>query len=161
MGGAARGRPRGNAYRTTGCGAGWRGLGGVSEDRAGFEDGRHRCHHVRTMSEESLPNEPRAGAEPVEVGAEPVEVVEGVPVLAEVRPLAPASPATLPAVQAAAAAATGFVAGAATLALLHRRSGRRLARVQRSLPQRAADTLPVLATRTFLVDVHLIAKPGE
>jgi hypothetical protein len=106
------------------------------------------------MSEDRLHNEP-------EDPAEPVEVVEGVPVLAEVRTLVPAPPTALPAVQAAAAAATGFVAGAATLALLQRRSGRKLARAQRSLPRRATEAFPVLATRTFLVDVHLIAKPGE
>ena len=40
----------------------------------------------------------------------------------------PPSPAVLPAVQAAAAAATGFVAGAATLALVRRHSARKLAR---------------------------------
>ncbi len=91
---------------------------------------------------------------------EEVETVEGVPVLAEVRPLQPV-PATLPAVQAAAAAATGFVAGAATLALVRRHSARKLARAQRSAPRRAVDLLPIVGTRTFLVDVHLIAKPTE
>ena len=89
-----------------------------------------------------------------------VETVEGVPVLAEVRPIQPV-PAALPAVQAAAAAATGFVAGAATLALVRRHGARKLARAQRSAPRRAADLLPIVGTRTFLVDVHLIAKPNE
>jgi len=84
------------------------------------------------------------------------ETVDGVPVLAEVRPIARVSPAVLPAVQAAAAAATGFVAGAATLALVRRRSARRLTRAQR----RPVDGLPIVASRTFLVDVHVIAKPG-
>ncbi|MGH2885865.1 MAG: hypothetical protein ACRDPM_20020, partial [Solirubrobacteraceae bacterium] len=55
------------------------------------------------------------GAEP---GAGPEEeVVDGLPVLAEVRTIERFGPASLPAVQAAAAAATGFVAGAATIAL--------------------------------------------
>ncbi len=58
------------------------------------------------------------------------------------------------------AAATGFVAGAATLALVRRRGARRLALAQRS-ELRRAGALPVLGTRTFLVDVHLSAKPGE
>ncbi len=91
--------------------------------------------------------------------AEEVETVEGV-VVAEVRPLHPV-PTVMPSVQAAAAAATGFVAGAATLALLHRHSARKLARAQRSAPRRAVDMLPIVGTRTFLVDVHLIAKPTE
>jgi hypothetical protein len=83
------------------------------------------------------------------------EAVEGVPVLAEVRPIE-RSPANLPAVQAAAVAATGFVAGAATIALVKRH---RLARAQRNAPRRPVDMLPIVGSRTFLVDVHLIAKP--
>jgi hypothetical protein len=85
-----------------------------------------------------------------------VEIIDGLPVLAEVRAIEAASPVTLPAVQAAAAAATGFVAGAATLALVRRRSARRVAR-----GRRAPGGLPIIDTRSFLVDVHLIAKPGE
>ena len=87
--------------------------------------------------------------------AEAEETVEGIPVLAEVRPIE-RSPANLPAVQAAAVAATGFVAGAATIALVKRR---RLARAQRSSPRRPVDMLPIVGSRTFLVDVHLVAKP--
>lgn len=89
------------------------------------------------------------------------ETVDGLPVLAEVRPIERVSPAALPAVQAAAVAATGFVAGAATVALVRRHSARKLARMQRSAPRRAIDVLPVVGSRTFLVDVHLLAKPGE
>ena len=88
------------------------------------------------------------------------EVVDGLPVLAEVRTIEPSSPASLPAVQAAAAAATGFVAGAATIALFRRRSARRLARARVS-SQRGPNGLPIVGTRSFLVDVHLIAKPGD
>ncbi len=109
---------------------------------------------------------PHSGRPPI-LDAEIVEVreevaVDGVPVLAEVRPLPAAAPTLLPAVQAAAVAATGFVAGAATLALVRRHSARRLDR-KRMLAQRRRGTeaLPILATRSFLVDVHLIAKPGE
>ena len=58
------------------------------------------------------------------------EVVDGLPVLADVRALEPVPSAALPAVQAAAAAATGFVAGAATIALVRRRSARWLARAK-------------------------------
>jgi hypothetical protein len=86
------------------------------------------------------------------------ETVDGLPVLADVRTIERASAAALPAVQAAAAAATGFVAGAATLALVKRHSARKLARSQ---PRRAVDMLPILGSRTFLVDVHLVGKPGE
>ncbi|MEA2213160.1 MAG: hypothetical protein QOF83_3108 [Solirubrobacteraceae bacterium] len=87
------------------------------------------------------------------------EVVDGLPVLSEVRALDPAGTVALPAVQAAAAAATGFVAGAATLALLRRHSARRLARTR--LQRRGPIGMPVVASRSFLVDVHLLAKPGE
>jgi hypothetical protein len=95
------------------------------------------------------------------VEEEDEEAVEGLPVLAEVRPIERAQAAALPAVQAAAAAATGFVAGAATVALVRRRSARKLARTQRAAPRRPIDMLPVVGSRTFLVDVHLLAKPGE
>jgi anti-sigma factor RsiW len=92
---------------------------------------------------------------------EPEETVDGLPILADVRPLERASPTVLPAVQAAAVAATGFVAGAATIALVRRHGARKLARSQRSMPRRAVDMLPIAGSRTFLVDVHLLAKPGE
>jgi hypothetical protein len=91
------------------------------------------------------------------------ETVDGVPVLAEVRPIE-RSPAALPAVQAAAAAATGFVAGAATIALVRRHHARKLARGQRMVGyvgRRGVEMLPIVGSRSFLVDVHVIAKPGE
>jgi hypothetical protein len=90
------------------------------------------------------------------------EAVDGLPVLADVHPIERAPAAGLPAVHAAAAAATGFVAGAATVALVRRRSARKLARAQRTGPRRAIDMLPVVGSRTFLVDVHLLGpRPGE
>jgi hypothetical protein len=85
------------------------------------------------------------------------ETVDGLPVLSDVRTIERASPGALPVVQAAAAAATGFVAGAATIALIKRRATRKVQR-SRSGPRRATDMLPIVASRTFLVDVHLI-KP--
>jgi hypothetical protein len=92
------------------------------------------------------------------IGAE--ETVEGVPVLAEVRAVEAAPSASLPAVQTAAAVATGFVAGAATLALVRRHSARKLARAGvRS--RRGGEGLSIVGSRSFLVDVHLISKPGE
>ncbi|MDQ6822381.1 MAG: hypothetical protein M3076_18945 [Actinomycetota bacterium] len=86
------------------------------------------------------------------------ETVDGLPVLAEVRPLAPVSPPQVPAVQAAAAAATGFFAGAATIVLVRRRNSRRLARASRRAPRRASEALPIVGSRTFIIDVHLVAK---
>ena len=94
-----------------------------------------------------------------EMPARAEETVQGVPVLAEVRAIQPHTSSSLPAVQAAAVAATGFVAGAATLALVRRHSARKLARTRQS--RRALDTLPIVGSRSFLVDVHLIAKPTE
>jgi hypothetical protein len=84
------------------------------------------------------------------------EIVDGLPVLAEVHaielpPLAPA----LPAVQAVAAAFTGFLAGAATLAVVRRRQARRLARRPPGLP---LDLMPVGGTRTFLVHVKQLGR---
>jgi hypothetical protein len=97
--------------------------------------------------------------EAVDVVAED-ELVDGLPVLAEVRAIEPAAPAIMPAVQAAAAAATGFMAGAATIALVRRRSVRKQARTRRVTARRGADLLPIVGSRTFLVDVHLI-KSGD
>lgn len=88
------------------------------------------------------------------------EIVDGLPVLAEVRPLESVSPAALPAVQAAAVAATGFVAGAATIALLRRHATRKVARTKLAA-RRGPGGLPIVGSRSFLVDVHLIAKPEE
>ena len=88
-----------------------------------------------------------------------VEIVDGLPVLAEVRTVERGAPAALPAVQVAAVAATGFVAGAATVALVKRRAARKVARNSKAGPRRAVDLLPIAASRSFLVDVHVLAKP--
>ena len=101
--------------------------------------------------------------EPLEVAEDTLpdeEEVDGLPVLADVRPLEPAPPASLPAVQAAAVAATSFVAGAATFAVVRRHRTRKLARQQRSV-RRPFDVLPIVGSRTFLVDVHLIGRGEE
>jgi hypothetical protein len=67
------------------------------------------------------------------------------------------APVASPAVQAAAAAATGFVAGAATLALARRATGRRVAR---GALRRRSEALPILGTRSFLIDIHVL-RPEE
>ncbi|MEA2127914.1 MAG: hypothetical protein QOJ85_805 [Solirubrobacteraceae bacterium] len=82
------------------------------------------------------------------------EVLDGVPVLSEngrhVEPQPPAgmlSPAVL---QTAAVVGAGVAAGAAAVAIVHRRKARRLARRRRRMLG------PVLASRSFLVDVHVL-----
>jgi hypothetical protein len=88
------------------------------------------------------------------------ETVDGVPVLAaEVRALEPVARRSLPAVQAAAVAATGFVAGAATVVAIRRG----IARERRLVPARRrrraqGEALTVVGTRSFLVDVHLLGR---
>ena len=71
------------------------------------------------------------------------------------RSLLPAAPV---AVQAAAVAATGFVAGCATLAVARRAKARRATKVA---PRRAAGKNGgpgVVASRSFLIDVHLLGR---
>jgi hypothetical protein len=90
------------------------------------------------------------------------ESVDGVPVLAEIRAVEPASPAVLPTVQAVAVAATSFAAGAATLALVRRHGARkRLKRVAGRPVRRTGDALEIVASRRFMVDIHLLDKPGR
>lgn len=102
-------------------------------------------------------------AEPRPDLVEPEETVDGVPVLAaEVRALERAVPLRqLPAVQAAAVAATSFVAGAAAVVAIHRHATRRPGRA-RPLRRRTrggrVETLSVLGTRSFMVDVHLLGR---
>jgi hypothetical protein len=111
------------------------------------------------MSRHQSTDEPIVDADVVEdvAGAATApETMQGVPVLAEVRAIQSHSPVALPAVQAAAVAATGFVAGAATLALVRRHGARKLARSRQ--PRRALEALPIVGSRRFLVDVHLIAR---
>jgi len=115
-------------------------------------------------SESSAGRDPEVVADPglvaPDAGPDPeAEIVDGLPVLAEVRTIERGASGPLPAVQVAAVAATGFVAGAATVALVKRRTARKLARNGRGGSRRAVDLLPIAATRSFLVDVHVIAKP--
>jgi hypothetical protein len=84
------------------------------------------------------------------------EVVNGVPVLAdEARELAPErAPGALSpaAVQTVAVVGVSVVAGAAAVAIVHRRKARRVARKRRRM------LAPVLASRSFLVDVHMLGE---
>jgi hypothetical protein len=92
-----------------------------------------------------------------------LEVVDGVLVLASARAIEPSREAAgaPPLRQVAAVAATGFVAGAATAAVL----GRRLARRQavrgagtRAALRPAGDALEVVGSRRFIVDVHTLTR---
>lgn len=88
------------------------------------------------------------------------EVLDGVPVLAGAdarvlahpRPAGALSPAV---VQTVAVVGASMVAGAATAAIVGRRRTRRLARRRRRM------LAPVLASRSFLVDVHVLGERGK
>jgi len=89
------------------------------------------------------------------------------PVLAEVRPIEPEKrssteldrPMSSPAVQAAAVAATGFVVGAATVGLARRRAARKAnPALKRRRKKRGSEVGEVLASRSFLVDIHLLNR---
>ena len=87
------------------------------------------------------------------------EVVDGLPVVAEedTELLEPrfVGALTVPTVQAAALAATGFVAGAATVAVVQRRRARVSGRKRR----RKAPVLPeIVGSNSFLVDIHLLRR---
>jgi len=92
-------------------------------------------------------------AEEVPAAPEEGEVIDGLPVVSEPRVLEPVRVGQVPAVQAAALAATGFVAGAATVAVVSRRRSR--------LPRRrrkAGALGQIVSSNSFLVDVHLLRR---
>jgi hypothetical protein len=82
------------------------------------------------------------------------EVVDGLPVPAAPAPLEAVAPVVVPARQAAALAATGFVAGAATVAVVHRRRSR----VPRRRKKARAGFGDIVTSNSFLVDVHLLRR---
>lgn len=86
------------------------------------------------------------------------EVVDGLPVLAGEAPstaLDIVRPAQVPAVQAAALAATGFVAGVATVAVFGRRRRRLVARRRRRQKGAIGE---IVSSSSFLVDVHVLRR---
>jgi hypothetical protein len=85
---------------------------------------------------------------------EEVEIVDGLPVVADPHVVEPAVRPLVPARQAAALAATGFVAGAATVAAVHRRRSR----VSRRRRRKAGALGEIVASNSFLVDVHLLKR---
>ena len=87
---------------------------------------------------------------------EPPEVVDGVAVLDPPRLLERQRPPLSPMlVQTAAAMGVSMVAGATAVALVRRRRTRRLARGRRKV------LAPVLASRSFLIDVHMLGERGK
>jgi hypothetical protein len=91
------------------------------------------------------------------------EVVDGVLVVANVRTLEAVREGPPPFVQVAAVAATGFMAGAATAAVLGRRLSRAQARraaIAPAAPRPALrpGSVEVLASQRFVVDVYTLAR---
>jgi hypothetical protein len=90
------------------------------------------------------------------------EEVDGVPMLADVRAVTPATTSMIGTAQAVAVAATSFVAGAATLALVRRHGARKQLKRAVSRPvRRGGDAMEIVASRRFMVDIHLLDKPGR
>lgn len=95
----------------------------------------------------------------VELGPEDVTEEEPLPVVVEAR-VAERPSVRVPALQAAGAAATGFVAGAVTLALLRRQHSRRLARLERRALIGRRGPWEGTA-RTYLVHVRVLGRPAD
>ena len=107
--------------------------------------------------------------EPETDDREELEVVDGLPVLADARTalVEPVQTGVVPSRQAAALAATTFVAGAATVALVQRRKTakvekrhKRNLRVGVDIPtqQLLAEYDAIVGSNSFLVDVHLLRR---
>jgi hypothetical protein len=93
----------------------------------------------------------------IPIEGEHIEVLDGFPVPADPPPPVPerVRPAQVPAVQAAALAATGFVAGAATVAVVARRRNRPARRRRKKGRNGIGE---IVASNSFLVDVHLVRR---
>ena len=98
----------------------------------------------------------RNGTDAAAVDEEDVEVVDGLPVVAEVRAIEPARPAGQLVVQTAAVAATSFAVGAAAVVVAKKALSPAARRKRRH--RRTLDALPITATRSFLVDVHVLDR---
>lgn len=126
------------------------------------------------MSEDQDLSPAADGAEDVSLREGDTEEVDALPVPEEdERARSPVLAAALsrplaelrtPAVQAAAVAAGGFVAGAAVVGLARRRHGApRPARklLRRGAGRRQGERLEIVASRSLLVDLHLLGPQGR
>jgi hypothetical protein len=92
--------------------------------------------------------------------AEEIEIVDGLPVLAEVHAVEVTPEQAVPIVQAAALAAGGFFAGALTMALLKRVAARKLAATSPLTETRSPlATWPAGGSRTYVVTVRPVTRP--
>ena len=82
------------------------------------------------------------------------EIVDGLPVVTEAGVIEERPAAALAPVQVAALAATGFVAGAATVAVVSRHRTKKALKKSR----RAGPIGEIVSSRSFLVDVHLLRR---
>jgi hypothetical protein len=109
------------------------------------------------------------------------EILDGLPVLSDEPTPVNAFPAPtrralvgplVSPVQTVVVAAGGFVAGAAVFGLAHRRRGKRTALARPGSPRRlrrstkreqksVAEIVEIVASRTLLVDVHLLGSPSS
>jgi pyridoxal biosynthesis lyase PdxS len=92
---------------------------------------------------------------PDQDAAEVVDALDVV-VVDEAAVLAPVRSSAVPAVQAAALAATGFVAGAATVAVVSRRRNR--GALKRRKKKKGGAIGEIVSSNSFLVDVHLLRR---
>jgi hypothetical protein len=83
------------------------------------------------------------------------EVVDGLPVVVEPAVVESRAAVLVPTRQAAALAATGFMAGAATVAVVSHRRSRRAARKRK---KRIGTIGEIVSSNSFLVDVHLLRR---
>jgi len=83
-----------------------------------------------------------------------VEVVDGLPVVTDAGVLEARPTAVVSAVQATALAATGFVAGAATVAVVSRRRSRKAAKKRK----KSGPIGEIMSSNSFLIDVHLLKR---
>jgi hypothetical protein len=94
--------------------------------------------------------------EPAEIPASTEADVRPLPVLAEPRPVARPAPVPLPA--AIAAATGGFLLGVATFLLVRVLRRPRGSPALQALGRRRGNKIDVAATRSFLVDIHLLRE---
>ncbi|WP_028064774.1 hypothetical protein [Solirubrobacter soli] len=93
-------------------------------------------------------------AEEAEEVVQDAEVVDGLPVVTESGVIEERSIGALAPAQVAALAATGFVAGAATVAVVSRHRTKKALKKSR----RSGPIGEIVSSRSFLVDVHLLRR---